>query len=150
MFRLETGDKRLVGVRVDPDFRVFRKLSPEAVPPRLSAILGQNREGTIALHRDLASGGGREAAQRLGKRLWGSQPEVVTRMEQLPQASVVVVPMEDLAERWQRLGGKLDLPDWPSRSDTRVALARPDEPPRTVMVIGVSGKEALDALARPL
>ena len=150
VFRLETEDKRPVGVRVDPDFRVFRKLSPEAVPPRLSAILGQNRAGTIALHRDLASGGGREAAQRLGKRLWGSQPEVVTRMEQLPQASVVVVPMEDLAERWPRLGGKLDLPDWPSRSDTRVALARPDENPRTVMVIGVSGKEALDALARPL
>ncbi|MEF8792702.1 M1 family metallopeptidase [Thiohalorhabdus sp.] len=148
--RLDTGGKRPVRVRVDPDFRVFRRLTPAAIPPRLSALLARDKAGTIALAPDLASEAGREAAHRVGRRLWGGPPQVVSGAVNPAEVSVVVVPREKLADRMQRLGAKRELPDWPPQADARVALTRPSGSSQTVMVVGVTGPEALAALARPL
>lgn len=147
---VETGGKRPAGVRVDPEFRVFRRLTPEAVPPRLSALLARDTAGTIALDPALASDAGRDAARGVGRRLWGSQPEVVAGAKGASEASLVVVPMEQIGDRWRQLGAQHDLPDWPQEADARVALARPSGRAGTVMLVGVRDPGALAALARPL
>jgi len=146
---LKTGGRKVVRVQVDPDFRVFRLLAPNAVPPRLAGILAAREDPTIALDPALASPEAREAASRLGRALWDRPPTVLTGKEEGP-AAVRVVPLKALAAQWQALGQERPLPDWPANANARIAVGRNHTKQGPILYVGVSGPEALAALSRPL
>lgn len=150
--RLDTGDDQPVGVRVDPDFRVFRRLAPEAVPPRLAAVLAREEAGTIVIHPELATPAGNRAARRVGRALWDAEPEVVTGDDQAQPApgSVRVVPLPALPRHWRALGAADELPEWPPGADARIALGRSHPGAAPFLLVAVADPEALAALARPL
>jgi len=149
-FRLATPDRRVARLRVDPDFRVFRRLPREALPPRLSTILAEGEDRTIALAPALASDRARQAARQLGRGLWNAPPSVLTEKTDATRARIRVVPIQTLGAEWADMGGGRTLPSWPEAADARVAVGRRGPGEEDVMVIGVSGPAALAALARPL
>ena len=150
---LATGGHRLVEVRVDPGYRVFRRLAPEEVPPRIAGVLAAEKgRAQVGLGPDRRGSRWQGAATGLGRGVWGRKVPV-TNWEGDGGAdppAVLIVSPERLEALWQTLGGGRELPEWPGEADARVVVGAPDARGPAVALIAARTPADLAALGRPL
>ncbi len=152
-FRVATDARKLLRVQVDPDYRVFRRLAPAEVPPRLAGILAtvDGRVG-IGLGPDRRGKEWHSAAVRLGQGLWGKAPSVgmwdPQDLNDFP--AVVVVSRDRLEALWKHLGAGRDLPEWPPEADARVAVGSLSMDGPAIVLVAAEDPQALEVLGRPL
>jgi aminopeptidase N len=145
-FTVVVGD-RPVRLRIDPDFRIFRRLDPIEVPPILRGV-AFDKEAPVVV----ADGGpaAREIAGEVAARFFERTPRVMEGSEHFPAGAVLVVgtdkPVVALLTR-----EKLPLPpqDFMGRGTARAwAAQRPDG--GTVVVVSGRDLSALREIANLL
>ncbi|MFA9462009.1 M1 family metallopeptidase [Thiohalorhabdus methylotrophus] len=146
-FRWPVPEKRVTGVAVDPDYRVFRSLAPAEVPPRLSAVLAK-APARLRLDPGLSGKDWRSAARQVRRALGRGEQESAADGKGRP--TIRIVPPDKLAGAWGDLDGHRSFPDFPRESTARVLVGRsgPGEPPS--LLVAARSPEALAALSRPL
>jgi len=146
-FTVDMAGKRLHALEVDPGVRVFRRLAPGEVPPRLAEVLDRGAEAGIRLEASRDTEAWRRAARKLGRGLWGEEPALDP--DHAP-AAVRVVSHEALHRTWQTVDGLRALPLPPGENADRVLVGRSGPKAEPVLVIAVDDPRSLAALARPL
>jgi len=135
-------------VVLDPEQRVFRRLSPDEAPPILrEAMLSEQPELFIPSGDDAV----RQAAQKLSARMFESAPRLRSADDQPGSGAVLVAGLHADIDRWLKKQG---LPPRPARlpSDrgtAQVWTVRLSDS-RTLTVVSAQNSEALGALATPL
>ncbi|HKJ87476.1 MAG TPA: M1 family aminopeptidase, partial [Gammaproteobacteria bacterium] len=146
-FRWPVAGRRVASVTVDPGYRVFRRLAPEEVPPRISAILARPG-GTIGLSPSRNGASWQAAARRLGHALWGGGARVGRASPGSP--AVRVVSPEQLADTWRSVDGIRSLPRLPEGATARVLLGRRGPGKPVTLLVAADSPDSLAALAGPL
>ena len=144
-FSLELPNKP-IKVTLDPDFRLFRKLTPDEAPPILRQIMVNQDTKTILLS---GKGEEREIAEGLAGKLLRRTPKIAVLADNSKVTSVLVIGLQDQVRRWLNLNKLPPRPINKSRDGTAHAWTIRQN---GVAFIVVSAKDAssLYALVRPL
>lgn len=126
---------------VDPDFRLFRRLSPDEVPPILRTVAFDPATATLLVDAPQA---GRMVATSLLER----DPHVV---ETLPATGpVLVVGSTGAIDAWLATSGLPPAPPEVAGKGTARAWAVPTSRERPIVVVAGTDAESLAAVAGPL
>ncbi|HET7061811.1 MAG TPA: M1 family aminopeptidase [Nitrosospira sp.] len=131
---------------LDPDFRIFRRLTPGEAPPILRQIMVDRTTVTVLLPE---GGEPREVAQTLAIKLQHREPNVVDS-DRLPDAPAVVIGLQDQVDAWlarHKLPGRPEVVD-KKGSAQAWTLSRPNG--MTLAVVSARDVASLAALIRPL
>ena len=139
---------RVRTLSIDPDFRVFRRLSEAEIPQILRQVTLDPRSVTVLASQD---SGVRAAARTLAERLMDNHVRLATDM-QMPTNDdpVLVIGQADDVDRFLR---QMNLPARPSSIDRRgtaqvwTAKLQTGKP---LLVISARDAGSLEALQRPL
>ncbi len=134
-----------VRLRVDPDLRVFRRLSAREVPAILREVAFDPEAATI-----LAGGDGEMAqvAAQLAEAFFGRSPRFVTTREIDPKRALLIVGTPAAVGDLRKALGLLQAPSPPATGTSRVwALERPSGP---AIAIAEGEPAALRQIVGPL
>ncbi|HTU02951.1 MAG TPA: hypothetical protein VMG58_14075, partial [Candidatus Sulfotelmatobacter sp.] len=133
-------------VTLDPDFRLFRRLDAEELPPILRQIMLAPDAVTILLGHDAAVRG---AALELAMRLLESPPRLLDPGAPSPVVPRLVIGLDRDVDDYVRSAGLSPRPaDLTGRATARVWSAR--QQGKTVVVVSGNSAEAIAALRGPL
>lgn len=145
-FTLELA-ARPSAVALDPEMRLFRRLTRDEAPPILREVMVDAGTRTLVLAEQ---GAARAAAALLAARLQDQAPRIITSDAALPSAPVLVIGLHEAVDAWlarnglpaapERLRGKGTAQAWTARRSGGATLA----------VVSAATAEALAALVRPL
>jgi hypothetical protein len=146
-FTVSVGEKRLSALEVDPAYRIFRRLKPAEVPPRLAGVLARGAGAGIRLENGRDNQAWRAAARKLGQGLWGENPAL--NPDDAPAAVRVVSP-EALHRVWGTLDGIRSLPEALRKGPTPALVGRSGPGGEPVLLVAAEDPSTLVDLARPL
>ena len=139
---------RPTGVRIDPDYDLFRRLLPEEAPPIL-------RDVTLAADALTIIAADEAAADRIARQLAGRLLDTAAQLapdnpSKLGQAPLVIVGTTPQVEAFLAKTGLNGIPDsLAGRGTARIWTARRDSG-KPLLVIAANDLQALEALMRPL
>ncbi len=145
-FTLEVSSQP-VAVALDPDLRLFRRLSADEAPPILRQVMVDRMAETILLPE---SGEARAVAETLAQKLQRRVPKVVPATGSLPAVPVLVIGLQPQVEAWlarNRLPGAPENVTGKGSAQAWTA-SRPDG--AMVAIVSARDVESLAALSRPL
>ena len=135
-----------IKLTLDPDFRLFRKLTPDEAPPILRQIMVSQNVETILLPEEVE---GHEIAKKLAGKLLRRTPKIATWKNSSKVTSVLVIGIQNQVRKW------LDLNKFPSRptnmrrdGTAHAWTIRQDG--ITIIVVSAKDASSLQALVRPL
>lgn len=137
-----------LGLHVDPDYTLFRRLLPGEAPPILRDVLLDESAKTVMLHDDPAS---RKLARALADRLFnGARKALGPQARPDPDTPLLVFGSKQQIDRFI---GRSGLPARPAeieaRGSARAWTAR-RAGGKAVLFVEADGPEALGAMMRPL
>jgi hypothetical protein len=146
VFRLDVDAKPLQ-VTLDPDLRLFRRLTPDEAPPILRQVMVDRTAATVLLPE---SGDARSAAEKLAEKLQHRAPKLVSATEAPPPVPVLVIGLEEQVNSWLARHQLAARPDVVRGKGSAQAwtVSRPDGV--TLAVISARDIASLAALTRPL
>jgi aminopeptidase N len=132
---------------VDPDFRVFRRLAPDEIPPIIRGVAFDPRATTVVAARDA---GTRAAALAVAAALFEREPSVRDATGELPAQPTLLVGTTGEVTAALAAAGLDPMPARLAGTGTARAWAmhRPDR--RPLVVLAGDDAAALSAVARPL
>jgi len=144
-FTLNAG-AGVTGLRIDPDFDLFRRLVPGETPPILRDVTLDRASGTVVL----ADGASATTARRLAARLLDTEVrEVEPDPASVGKGPLLLIGLAERVHAFRRAAG---LPDPPreiaGEGSARVWVERVDGNP--VLTVAAADQESLAALMRPL
>lgn len=136
-----------VAVALDPDLRLFRRLSADEAPPILRQVMVDRMAETVLLPE---SGDARAAAETLAQKLQRRAPKLISATESLPAVPVLVIGLQPQVETWLARNGLPARPEAVTEQGSAQAwtVSRPDG--AMVAVVSAQDVESLAALVRPL
>lgn len=142
-FELQT---KPIAVALDPDFRLFRRLTSDEAPPILRQVMVDQATVTVLLSEIDEV---RVTAEALAKRLQNRTPKIVSAKDSLTATSVLVIGLQEQIDRW------LSLHKLPTRlaimqrnGTAHVWTVRNKD--SVLAVVSAKDTASLKALARPL
>jgi aminopeptidase N len=144
-FSLELRTKP-IKVTLDPDFRLFRRLTPDEAPPILRQIMVDQSTKTILLPE---MGEGREVSRELARKLLRRTPKIAVLTDTGKVSSILVIGLQDQVSKWLNLNKLPPRPINMRRDGTAHAWTiRRDGV--TFIVVSAKDTSFLQALVRPL
>lgn len=134
-------------VALDPDLRLFRRLTPDEAPPILRQVMVDRATVTVLLSE---MGEARVAAEALAKRLQDRMPKIVSSEDAFTATSVLVIGLQEQVDMWLS-SHKLPVRPVIMRSDgTAHAWTVRRQDGVTLAVVSTKDTASLKALVRPL
>lgn len=138
---------RPLGVTLDPDLRLFRRLMPDEAPPILRQVMVDRTAVAILLPE---GGEARSAAETLAGKLQNRDLKLVPATDDLPPVPALVIGLQEQVDAW------LARHQLPARPDTvqgrgsaqAWTVSRADGV--TLAVVSARDAASLNALIRPL
>jgi aminopeptidase N len=133
-------------IALDPDLRLFRRMDPDEAPPILRQVMVDPSTVTVLAG---AQSSALEAARLLATKLQDAPPRFISTDDQLGNAPLLVIGLNDEVDRWLQ---SRSLPARPaalqkgSAAVWTASIARG----RTMVVVSARDGESLAALVRPL
>ena len=135
-----------IKVTLDPNFRLFRRLTPDEAPPILRQIMVDLATKTILLPE---TGEEREISRELAGKLLRRIPKIAVSSDAGKANSILVIGLQDQVDKWLNLN---KLPPCPLKirrdSTAQVWTLRQDGV--TFVVVSAKDKFSLQSLMRPL
>ncbi len=146
IFSFEVRTKPLEVV-LDPDFRLFRRLTPEEAPPILRQVMVDQTAVTVLL-----SGMGEERviAEELAKKLQNRAPKIVSARDALTATPVLVIGLQEQVDMWLNLHKLPARPVIMRHDGTAYAWTVGRKDGVTLAIVSAQDTVALEALVRPL
>lgn len=138
---------RPAAVALDPDLRLFRRLSTDEAPPILRQVMVDRAAAAILLPE---GGEARTVAETLAQKLQRRMPKVTPEAGSLPAVPTLVIGLQPQVDAWL---ARNHLPARPANvagvgSAQAWTVSRPDG--AMIAVVSARDVESLAALARPL
>ena len=135
-----------IKVTLDPDFRLFRRLTPDEAPPILRQIMVDQSTETILLSE---TGDARDISQELAGKLLHRAPKIASLGDIGKVTSILVIGLQDQVSKW------LDLNKFPPRpfnmrQDGTAYAWTMRRDGVTFVVISAKDALSLQSLVRPL
>ena len=135
-----------IKVTLDPDFRLFRRLTPDEAPPILRQIMVDQATETILLPKTQDE---REISRELAGKLLRRTPKIAVLTDTSKVTSILVIGLENQVSKWLDLNKLPPRPFDMRRDGTAYAWAiRRDD--ITFVVVSAKDMLSLQALVRPL
>ena len=135
-----------IKVTLDPDFRLFRRLTPNEAPPILRQIMVDHSTETILLSE---MGDARDVSLELAGKLLRRTPKIVSLADADKVTSVLVIGLQDEVSKWLNLNKLPPRPFNMRRDGTAYAWTiRKDGV--TFVVVSAKDVPSLQSLVRPL
>ena len=135
-----------IKVTLDPDFRLFRRLTPNEAPPILRQIMVDHSTETVLLSE---MGDARDVSQELAGKLLRRTPKIASLADTDKVTSVLVIGLQDEVSKWLNLNKLPPRPFNMRRDGTAYAWTiRKDGV--TFVVVSAKDAPSLQALVRPL
>jgi hypothetical protein len=135
-----------IKVTLDPDFRLFRRLTPNEAPPILRQIMVDHSTETILLSE---MGDARDVSLELAGKLLRRTPKIVSLADADKVTSVLVIGLQDEVSKWLNLNKLPPRPFNMRRDGTAYAWTiRKDGV--TFVVVSAKDVSSLQSLVRPL
>jgi hypothetical protein len=135
-----------IKVTLDPDFRLFRRLTPNEAPPILRQIMVDHSTETILLSE---MGDGHDVSRELAGKLLRRTPKIVSLADTDKVTSVLVIGLQDEVSKWLNLNKLPPRPFNMRRDGTAYAWTiRKDGV--TFVVVSAKDVPSLQSLVRPL
>ena len=135
-----------IKVTLDPDFRLFRRLTPDEAPPILRQIMVDQATETILLPETKDD---REISRVLAGKLLHRTPKIAVLTDTSKVTSILVIGLQDQVSKWLDLNKLPPRPFNMRRNGTAHAWAiRRDG--ITFVVVSAKDTLSLQALVRPL
>ena len=135
-----------IKVTLDPDFRLFRRLTPNEAPPILRQIMVDHSTETILLSE---MGDARDVSRELAGKLLRRTPKIVSLADTDKVTSVLVIGLQDEVSKWLNLNKLPPRPFNMRRDGTAYAWTiRKDGV--TFVVVSAKDVPSLQSLVRPL
>ena len=142
-FKLRTKPTK---VTLDPDFRLFRRLTSDEAPPILRQIMVDQSTETILLPE---TGDAREVSLELARKLLHRTPKIASLTDASKVTSILVIGMQDQISKWLVLNKLPPRPSNVRRDGTAHAWAMRRDGV-TFVVVSAKDTLSLQALVRPL
>jgi aminopeptidase N len=142
-FELRTKPTKVI---LDPDFRLFRRLTPDEAPPILRQIMVDQSAKTILLSE---MGEEHEVSRELAKKLLRRTPEIDVLTDTGKVSSVLVIGLQDQVSKWLDLNKLPPRPINMRRDGTAHAWTMRHDGV-TFVVVSAKDTLSLQALMRPL
>jgi len=145
VFSFKLGTKP-IKVTLDPDFRLFRRLTPDEAPPILRQIMVDQSTETILLSE---TGDAREISQELAGKLLHHTPKMVSLADTGKVTSILVIGLQAQVSKWLDLN-KLPPRPFNMRSDGTAYAWTMRQDGVTFVVVSAKDTLSLQSLVRPL
>jgi hypothetical protein len=133
-------------VALDPDFRLFRRLTPDEAPPILRQIMVNQAAVTVLLSE---KGGAHVAGYELAKKLQNRIPKIVLSKDAFTATSVLVIGLQEQVDRWIS-SHKLPVRPVIMRSNGTAHAWTVKHDGVTLAIVSAKDTTSLKALVRPL
>jgi len=134
-------------IALDPDLRIFRRLSRTEAPPILRQVMVDPSTVTVLLP---FGGEARRAASNLAVALQDNAPRPFSPYRGLRKSSALVIGLEDEVDEWLKGQGLAGPPDPVKGKGTAQVWTTARDGGGPVAVVSAKDADALAALARPL
>jgi len=134
-------------VALDPDLRLFRRLTPDEAPPILRQVMVDQTVVTVLLS---GMGEGRVAAEALAKKLQNRTPKIASATDALTATPVLVIGLQEQIDMWLILHNLPARPDIMRRDGTAHAWTVVRKDGVTLAIVSAQDTASLEALLRPL
>ena len=135
-----------IKVTLDPNFRLFRRLTPDEAPPILRQIMVDRATKTILLPE---RGEEREISRELAGKLLRRIPKIAVSTDTGKVNSILLIGLHDQVDKWLNLNKLPPRPFNMRRDGTAHAWTLRREGV-TIVVVSAKNKFSLQALMRPL
>ena len=135
-----------IKVTLDPDFRLFRRLTPDEAPPILRQIMVDQATETILLPE---TGDEREISRELAGKLLRRTPKIAALTDTGKVTSILVIGLQDQVSKWLDLN-KLPPRPFNMRRDGTAHAWTIRRDGVTFVVVSAKDTLSLQALVRPL
>ncbi|MEE8150525.1 MAG: M1 family aminopeptidase [Nitrosomonadaceae bacterium] len=143
-FELRTKPLEVV---LDPDFRLFRRLTPDEAPPILRQVMVDQTAVTVLLS---GMGEARVVAEELAKKLQNRAPKIVSARDALTATPVLVIGLQEQVDMWLKLHKLPARPVIMRRDATAHAWTVSRKDGVTLAIVSAQDTASLEALVRPL
>ena len=133
-------------VALDPDLRLFRRLTPDEAPPILRQIMVNQAAVTVLLSE---KGGAHVAGYELAKKLQNRIPKIVLSKDAFTATSVLVIGLQEQVDRWIS-SHKLPVRPVIMRSNGTAHAWTVKHDGVTLAIVSAKDTTSLKALIRPL
>ena len=135
-----------IKVALDPDFRLFRKLTPNEAPPILRQIMVDHSTEAILLSK---MGSARDASRKLAGRLLHRTPKTASLADTNKVTSILVIGLQEQINKWLNLN-KFPLRPSNMRHDGTAHAWTMRRDGVTFAVVSAKDTFSLQSLIRPL
>jgi hypothetical protein len=143
-FELRTKPTEVV---LDPNFRLFRKLTPDEAPPILRQVMVDQTAVTVLLPE---MGMERVVAEALAKKLQNRVPKIASSGDALAATPVLVIGLQDQVDKWLILHKLPARPVIMRHDGTAHAWTVGRKDGVTLAIVSAQDVTSLQALVRPL
>ncbi|MEE9580604.1 MAG: M1 family aminopeptidase [Nitrosomonadaceae bacterium] len=134
-------------VALDPDWRLFRRLTPDEAPPILRQVMVDQTAVTVLLS---GMGEARVVAEALAKKLQNRAPKIVSATDALTATPVLVIGLQEQVDMWLILHKLPARPVIIRRDGTAHAWTVVRKDGVTLAIVSAQDTASLEALLRPL